>query len=469
MRVMTHLDQKKGKIEYNFNINSLLHKRLLFPTFYCALVGLLFTCVVYYPGILNNDSTWQLQQARSGIYHDLHPPIMSVVWRILDRVISGPGGPFLFHSFLCWYGLAVILFLLFDTVLLSTVFTWILGSYLPIFAALGMVSKDVGFMGALLVTVGLGWHSEKNHSKYAICFGMLTLFYAQALRHNAFAATLPISIWFGRILLRYHFPQLRPHPMKEISAGIVLFIVFTLLVFWTNRKLTVHTDYPSQQLFVFDLVGISVRAKHNYLPSFYNRDLPPFTVSELQDVYTPGSVNWILWWACDDRRCPGFVNSRDEYNILASTWLKTALKEPRAYLSHRWDVFAGILGIPERNLAVYWLGEEDGAITRSKIPLNKGVIVRWINRLENSILFRPYLYFFIILAAMGVACFTRKLPTVFWVLGFSAILYEGLYFWVGQSSEFRYSWWLLFVACLLPLMLLKQWTSHQFLVKNSKS
>src|SRR4051794_3012093 len=85
------------------------NRKLLLGT--SLILGLVVTCVVFYPGYMTDDSITQLRQAREGYYGDWHPPIMAWIWRILDRIIPGPFGMVLFHNLLFWTGLSFIAYL----------------------------------------------------------------------------------------------------------------------------------------------------------------------------------------------------------------------------------------------------------------------------------------------------------------------------------------------------------------------
>jgi hypothetical protein len=56
----------------------------------CVLVGIIVTVAIFYPGYLSPDSLVQLSQGRSGVFNDWHPPVMSWLWGIFDRMIPGP-------------------------------------------------------------------------------------------------------------------------------------------------------------------------------------------------------------------------------------------------------------------------------------------------------------------------------------------------------------------------------------------
>ena len=47
-----------------------------------------FIVLLFYPGIMSNDSIASLRQARSFEFNDWHPPVMALIWSVLDRIVE---------------------------------------------------------------------------------------------------------------------------------------------------------------------------------------------------------------------------------------------------------------------------------------------------------------------------------------------------------------------------------------------
>src|SRR5262245_1279945 len=62
-----------------------------------------------FPGYMSTDSVAQLDEARSGVFSDGHPPLMAAEWWVLDRIISGPVLMLLLQGSLFLGGLYVLL------------------------------------------------------------------------------------------------------------------------------------------------------------------------------------------------------------------------------------------------------------------------------------------------------------------------------------------------------------------------
>src|SRR5262245_55219924 len=141
-----------------------------------AALGALLTVLAFYPGFMNDDSAWQLSQAREGAYNSLHPPIMAFVWRPLDRVLPGPAGMFLFDTALFWTGLALLAFRLLPSRAVAAGAALAAGLYPPLFLGLSHIVKDTAMMAALLFASGMLLDARIRGSRLTLVLGLAGLF-----------------------------------------------------------------------------------------------------------------------------------------------------------------------------------------------------------------------------------------------------------------------------------------------------
>src|SRR5690349_12661063 len=99
-------------------------------------VGLALTLLCFWPGYMTVDGQVQLVQAQNLRFSDWHPPMMALVWKIVDRFIRGPGGLFLLHCCLYWAGLALLAWLLPVSETLAALVVLLLGFFPTTFLAL---------------------------------------------------------------------------------------------------------------------------------------------------------------------------------------------------------------------------------------------------------------------------------------------------------------------------------------------
>src|SRR5216684_4025026 len=75
-----------------------------------AALGVVFTVASFFPGYMSPDSVWQLQQGRAMRFNDWHPPVMSFLWGVIDRVVPGPAGMLVLHNVMFWAGLSLFVY-----------------------------------------------------------------------------------------------------------------------------------------------------------------------------------------------------------------------------------------------------------------------------------------------------------------------------------------------------------------------
>src|SRR4030095_15212253 len=73
-----------------------------------AIAGFAFDLAAYWPGQMSFDSAYTWWQARGGATKGIAPPMLILVWRICDALVSGPGLIFALHLALFWSGLALL-------------------------------------------------------------------------------------------------------------------------------------------------------------------------------------------------------------------------------------------------------------------------------------------------------------------------------------------------------------------------
>ena len=55
-------------------------------------IGWLLVLAYAYPGVMTYDSVEQLREGRLGVFTDGHPPVMALVWGLVDHLCAGPFG-----------------------------------------------------------------------------------------------------------------------------------------------------------------------------------------------------------------------------------------------------------------------------------------------------------------------------------------------------------------------------------------
>jgi hypothetical protein len=193
------------------------------------------------------------------------------------------------------------------------------------------------------------------------------------------------------------------------------------------------------------------------LPPVFGRDVPPFSVEEVRELYDPRS-NFDLHWPLRDgsRRLPLF-HTQEDVDTLRAAWWSAVVAHPGTYAKHRAVLFLSQLGmLPDTPLyGVHFNVEEDYWYRGPQVfgmPHNAWVVdVLWEER--GSVIFHPWLYVLLTIGAVAFAFRTRsrhRLPIL--MMGVSALAYFAPYLLIGVAADYRYVWWPVLAGLMSVLM-----------------
>ena len=370
-----------------------------------ASIGLVVTLACFWPGYMSDDSIAQLAQARSGDYDPWHPPVMSWVWRMTDRAVPGPAGMLILHGVLLWSGLALVAARTIARPALAGAAVLGVGLLPPVFALAGTIWKDVALGVGLIVAFGFLLVADQRRSRTAVLAAAPLLVYAAAVRYNGASAVLPFALWGGAILTR----------RGALAAGMALFAAIVVLAFGANAWLSGgQTPRSFRVLFAGDIVAIAIGS---------GEPIPPPAPAD-----APMSA-------------------------IVARWQRAIVAHPAVYLRHRTEAVKRLLGVGMR--AVCYPFQDRSARPNPFVPdappgaLNRAVMAG-LASIKDGPLFRAWVYAVLCLA-WGVAG-RRRVAAV--ALAASGIMNLLPYYVIAPDCDFRYAWWTVLAALLLPLVVL---------------
>ena len=412
-----------------------------------ALAGCGLTVAVFWPGFMSYDSVEQLGQARAGTVTDWHPPVMAVLWGWLDRVVSGPGGMLLFHNLVFWAGLGLAVHSLLPRTRAAGLVVLALGALPVVFGLLSTVWKDVGMGAAVLFGAAFVLLARRTGRPAWLVPAALAFLYGLAARKNAATALLPLFAWAGVVLVRD-----RPRPwLRGWALGAAALVVAQGLVMGANHLLVRSPPtFQLQTILIHDLVGVSLRAREVKLPPWI-MEPQPYTLEDLAKTYTADNLV-AIFCSTTARQIPQ-TKDPAHWAELQRFWLQTVREHPGAWLAHRAAFFSALLGV-DRSCYPF----HDGIIGNDLgIEFHPGPVSRRamaaLHALENSLLFRPWVWLAALLALMAAAALLGRQVGVVVTLGTSGVLYLLPYFVVGPTCDFRYAWWTVLSALLSAVAL----------------
>lgn len=422
--------------------------------YFIAFIGLSVSVVLFSPGHLDSDTSWQLEQAQTGIYDNWHPPFMAWLWGWGLNFLSGAWPMFLIINVGFWLGLSWTCFAFLPaSPLAASLCTLVLGLWPTSLAVNALVWKDALFASLLILAFGtlMRWRNSRSAAFASLVFAAM----AALVRHNGILGVAPfVAYWALRASPK--------HSIRAILAASGL-IAILLAQRWVHSQ-SDHPGFPAQVLLTFDLAGISVESRKNLFPHGYKIDL-----DNLDQVYRHDSVLNLLWHSQEDSYLrPGFIeNTEVKPEELKQTWVNAIKDNPSAYVMHRTMFVCSFMNFCKQYGRVFF---EPGHPKAPSVLRHDGLAtatVTWLQSLEETWVFdlRVYILILVVLGAglilkPELAGEFRDEVNIAFASGF---MYWSGFIFVGVASDFRYAWWscLISLACAAPLTV-RCWRARGF-------
>ena len=311
-------------------------RRRASPAPVVAIAIAVFAIAVFtlYPGFYTFDSAYQLYQARTGEYHGLQPPTMTLAWAGLLGLGLPPGSLLVVHLAALCAGAALIG--------LSLPRPWGLIAPLvllwpPFLALFGHLLIDVSLAASLLLATGwIAWTRATGRGALG-WWAAIPLAYAVGVRHNALLAVPPLL-----------FLLLAREPSRALigKAAVALALTAAAFAAWTGVWRMVAPPVPAwSSTAIWDLSAASVASGELLLPPGVHG--PGLTVEELRPLVNSYASMTILTGTRSginagllEPPLPEAVK-RD----LMRRWLRVPFTHPEAWLRHRLHVAWSLFGV----------------------------------------------------------------------------------------------------------------------------
>lgn len=430
--------------------------------FLFAGLAALLSLLVFFPGFMSDDSFVQLRQARAGLYTNVQPPLMSIIWRGLDRVMTGSTGLLILQNYLYWAGLALV-FLPFRRRWFYFSLVVAVGVFPPYFLLQGAIWKDNLMGGFMLCSLGFyvlavlerGSAEDPRRLKRMLCLSasVACAFLALMMRHNAIFGVFPLLYLVASEAMGGRSDRVLA--VKPVLASVAAtFVAFFLAATLTNALAVRHVRL-SQLVAVFDLVAIGAKTgdpvfdeakypalKHGFTGAYHDAAAvrKAYIPCDAFPVFVSHSWGTALWTLTDDSAAA---------DQAWSAWREAAAKHPGVLAAHKLEVFACSLGIGEMGpwyAPIYWerperpeLGIHTGDLSEFQLSL-----VEASQDLSKTPAYAVWIYFALALAVWLLSLFGRKpLDRLAFCVASSGLLYQSAFLLVGITTEFRYYIWLI--------------------------
>lgn len=424
-------------------------------------VSALLTCWFSYPGLMSSDSHTIMEEARTWVFGSGHPPIMGIVWGLLNMVSSGTAPMLVLQVFLFAFAIWWLL-----RWLLSGVHPGVRGALAGlvlatpmVFSISGVIWKDIWCAALLALSAGSMLRAYRMGSMSAA--GMMvvlgTLWFAILFRPNAAGAVVAIAagiayLQFGRL------PVLAPEFRRRASA-LAAGLLCAGALFGAGQAFdrAVGASLPPYSVYFFDIAGVVMNSDRKaefqrVIQTRYPEILrsPSEFPAMLEDSYMPYTMvslnpNWgndraPFTLPLTERTAPQFREVR-RYVISS---------DPGAYLRYRIEYTRYLLGM----MVTPGAGRNGWVLGKLSVP-RQAVAYRYVQSFEKTWAFStvPWLAIALPYAIALLWPRTSQWGVGLAWLGLSAFGIVGVLFLVGPSPDYRYTFWPIIVGVLLLLHL----------------
>jgi hypothetical protein len=409
-------------------------------SFLILILGAINAILTFYPGSMSVDSWQQFQQAVSGSYDDVHPPIMAWVWRYLLWIKKGPEPMLFLHVGMFWSGLFLIWYQLIKQKCHSYLLIPFLGFMPTVLGMIGVIWKDISLGSSLVLVVGLLGHQSKrtNIRKFLI---VILLFYATAVRHNAVAMTLPFFLISCLVFKGQVYKGLTKEFFKSAFCGVKLLVGCLVVGFVLTRFIlkTQKSDMYPSFVFFHDLSYIGEKLDLELVPESFRTS-----------YYSKEQVGKALK---DLRASDGFIYPREApFKIIHDTqaiekikrvWMKNVIDHFPIYLQLRTQLFNSLncIGFGQCRVSHFYMPNEFGGGIDKMAPW-RSYLERKLSQIAAETLFYSG-WFYLVIGIMGLVA-TYLIQGEWFVISFclllSSILYNLSFFITTVTCDFRYLW-----------------------------
>lgn len=393
-----------------------------------------------YPGVMTFDSAEQLAEARTGIYSDAHPPAMAWLWSLCDFVVRGPLGMLLLQTGLFVVGCYRLLASRVERRLAAwvTLVICLLPQNLLVFFA---IWKDCAMAGwvmfglSLLVAPAPG---DARVPRWRLVLGLACVGLGTAMRHNAFAATVPLVFLVFEV--RPGMPWLKRYSLSLLASLAMVTGAFAFNAALTSRKL--YFWYNS--VAVMDIAG----TLHRVSPVLPDSDIAKRLAgtrlrvtadihAHLNKVHRAGNFLPLIEGEAPlfDLPMTGVTTPlpRDVREALFAAWWSTITDYPRQYLAHRADLWWKHL---HTRTLLHWVpSDPPGEWSRvQRAYLTASAWFSWAT----------LVWFLPIVVLVGIVGYRDALVRALMLSGLGL---EASLFFIAPSRDYRYGHWL--VVCAL--------------------
>jgi hypothetical protein len=317
-----------------------------------------------------------------------------------------------------------------------------------------------------------------RQKKSYIFLSLPFIFYALNVRHNSLPALIPLSFFAVYGLTQFTGNRWRILKLRLLASTLLLAALLGIGNWFSYSVLNARKAHITQILFLYDLVGISVRIDKDLIPSVF-KGSDAVDLQNLRNIYSPENVFWLFAMKSPEVLLR-FTEDKKVYRSLVKLWKKEIFEHPLPYLKHRIQVTKYLFALPGC-VVCYPIPGANGILEEDykdyeKNSLYAGIVPgKILRKISQSFIFRGWFYLvgnflgtiFCILAMPGFSRLRligerlgKPLLQTALVIFVSGLLYDIPYLFVSLGCDYRYHYWSVTGFHIAMATLVLGWTSR---------
>jgi hypothetical protein len=417
------------------------------------LAGFVLTFAAFYPGLMSPDSEDQMSQAMRFAFSDWHPVMMALIWAGTNAIVRGPLGLFVLLQLMYWGGFLLICRYFANR---SRACFWcaLVLPFMPFLINFsGTLWKDALVFDCFLLSVGilLAYQGRRRYVPLVLAIFVFVLLVVAALaRHNSVLSAIPLAalLFWPRAS---DGERVSAIVRRMAAASLVVVVAVLVATIALNTLLRPVKTYPSSQVLIFDLVGVSTRTGSILLPGRWTED----EGRSIKECYNPRSWDFI-WLRCDFALVR--LRAEDRWRRLFRPWMRAVSRHPVEYTAHRL-AYVGTFFQPAHlvfNSGVTHASYDYGFTKNLLFRTIETVVVTAASAFPFSILFTKGFWFLAAPATFLLHLWMfRRDPAATYpglLISASGALYTTPLAIVGLAHDFRYVYWGIGASCVAAVL-----------------
>ena len=457
-------------------------RRSLDFAFLILLISALAISGLAFPGHVMFDAIVQIDEGTTGHWVTFNPPVISAIWALLFHTVDSVWPILLVQNLFFLGALWLIVrgpdrFAAWGLIFLALAAFWP-----PLVNLQGVIVKDVFYADcslwgfALLFAAGRGWLQSRALAALTILLALAVLVLGALTRQQGI-----FSLLVGLAVAAISLVRLSPDTQISLSrffywlipAAIWVAVVWTglssLPAYMTGEQPDKDYRVGLYVVMRYDIVGILHFAPDLNMDRF---EAGGWDISNLQmvarDYYTGERTDYIDAHLGENPKRPSSLPADVPFNLdvrfpsLAKSWINAIRQKPGAYLAHRMESFAWLLGLrDEGKCTPAYVGVSNEPVASREalgieVPrdLRNAKEYALLRSLLETPIYSHWVYLLLLVVELMILLGTyRKGDEAIIGMALSAYVMTMSFAIIGLACDFRYLYFPMMASLVIPIMM----------------